>query len=331
MPQHNANRLFDPGGLEPVGHGIYFAMPMTGTREAQETSNKRFLNQAHAALAQAEKTAMDAGLPWKLKPLTGQQHSTPWGRSADPDGARRWIRNRFVREVDGLAIVLQRESTGCGKELALALALGIPTAVFRLYEPDPGIHVGRTVFEGALSTHPFRAGELTTKIADWLIDHRLDIQAQPNRRATWIDASNPLRRRLLNAWEQLEVSQRDTVAAHVYMQREQLSAILTEPGEFAARAGAILKLGEILGVIAALDEHDAPVGQFTSHEVDHLEDAIATYDWSPSDVAAAVRAASDLRAKTGAMKGRLSSKRAWRRMLTQSTRLADVRDSRSAR
>lgn len=311
MP-HTTSRLFDPDDLLPRGDGIYVALPMTGEREAQDSLNPKLLGDLEQTIRQVSATSTPG---WDLHVLTGQQHSTPWGDGSDPIGARAWIRARFVRAVAGLVMVLHRESTGCGKELALALALGIPTLVLVPDGATPGIHVGSGPLEGHLEVKRLLPGSLRRLVAEWLTNNRDIIEGQRRRRQDWIGAGDALRRRLLQQWEQLADAQRDTVAGYAWMERHQLADLLQDPHEFAARVGPVMRAAEALGVLPGTVSKELELAHFETSELDALQQAVELYHWEPEQVVAAVGTACELRSLSGHMRGRLGSPRGWKRML----------------
>ena len=306
-------RLFDPDVLRT--QGLYVGLPMAGHAEAQGHQNTKILETVDGALASFCTSHSFAG---PIEILTGQQDSVPWeGSRSEFDIARTrtWIRRRLMRDANGYVAVLTRESVGCGKELALALALGLPTAVFQQEDAPASVHAGHSPYEAPAHLYTWKTyRDLGTRVTEWLEGAIEDLARQQSRREAWIRSSEPARLKLHRAWHQLTDAQRTVAARLAFLTVEHLSAVLADPVEFASHWGPFAHLGEVLGLWGSVAT-DEQIGDFSSSELDALDAAVDNYMWRPDQVVTVVRRATELRAMSGTMRGRLSTPRGWRRLL----------------
>ena len=142
-----------------------------------------------------------------------------------------------------------------------------------------------------------------------------DVEEQERRRrADWIRVSDPVRRQMLCAWGAASDPQRDTIANASHLAREQITSLLDDPAEFAARCGAFIELTYALGLVRRpCSEDQTKIASFTQSEIDGLKDAIDAYDWEAPDVVAAVEAVSGLIAEGGDRRLGLGTAKGWRR------------------
>ena len=317
------DRLFDPEALERPEYFVFVSMPMTNGAE-KELKHHEWLS---GEVDQGLQSARQHDPSWTLKAIAGHQHSDP--RRGKPGGleALEWVRRAMVRRAHGCVIVLHRESAGCGRELGLALQLGLPVLVMHPERYDPGIHAYASKFEGPLTARKYsRDYSVSEIVTDWIAEHGEDIRRQPERRELRIRLAEPTRRQYLSAFSVLSDAGRQDVAQRVSLDVNQLANILADSHEYSIYARA-LDLGLQLGVLQRPAE---PAGPFAllPHEFDALSDAIVRWKWDGPTTARVVSYATEAVAGSDNKQRRLrlSDARSWKRLLDLHEK-PDVRSS----
>src|SRR4051812_45743100 len=106
------SRLFDPDKPASGHYSVYLAVPMTGGSVADASFNQQLRDELQRAIDAATRHAT---APWTVEIISGADHSTPDSPNRDVNAAREWVRRTFATRVDGLIVVLPRESVGCGR------------------------------------------------------------------------------------------------------------------------------------------------------------------------------------------------------------------------
>jgi hypothetical protein len=210
---------------------------------------------------------------------------------ADVEPARsRSIRRRLAREADAVVGLVGDASYDCGREVAWAIELGIPTLLVYPCGSMPPVHVGGAL-PGACDVRSYGScAELRSFVCAWMDFRRAQILAGAMRRSRPLAATEPLRGATLERWREAVPEERRRVSDAVLADDRQLDAVLADSHDFATtRSGVTLDIAQELGVEpvdrgrSLRDWHrrtEVPVLPEDARK--GLQDAIDTWEWDGS-------------------------------------------------